>query len=133
VQLESAVGTRQYQGLTVAQGLQGLGVITVLGIGGLLFMTNPSLSAYGDFVAQEAIAFLSQDLCPTEHQTSAAVQQFFNEGCVALSANGPSEIKRFVTHNTQRQDFGVCSLYTTELPQHSLKVLGIFNQFFLLS
>lgn len=127
------MATRQDQGLTVAQGLQSLGGITVLGVGGILFITNPSLLAYGDFVAQEAIAFLDQDLCPTEHQTSDALQQLFSEGCVALSANGTSEIKRFVIHNTQRQDFGVCSLYTTELPQHSLKVLGIFNQFFLLS
>ena len=96
-------------------------------------MTNPTLPAYSDFATQEVMTILHQDLCPTEIEVSPTLQQLFNEGCTVLTEGGAPEIRQFIVHNTQRQDLMVCSLYTTELPQYSLKVLGIFNQFYLLS
>lgn len=106
-----------------------------LGVGGvLLSMTNPGSQDYEEFATQQTLGLLNQDVCAAIQGDDRAGQRLnVQQQCTAIGQNGSADVRQFVTHNTQRQDFILCSLYKTELPLHSLTVIGIYNHFFLLS
>ncbi|MGB8698128.1 MAG: DUF4359 domain-containing protein [Thermosynechococcaceae cyanobacterium] len=102
-----------------------------LGIG--LTLTNPKQDAYTAFATKTVSQFLVKDLCRVNEQAPKLFDSFLKDGCKTLMQQGEVEIHAFIAHNTQRQDFFLFSLYTTDFPIRPLRVLGIFNQFFLIS
>ncbi len=110
-----------------------LSAVVITGVGALLILSNPSQPAYSEFATQRTVDLLLRDICQANQKQSKVLDKLWGNSCKTLSANGVSDIQQFVTYNTQRTNLGLCSLYTTELPLHSLKVLGIANQFVVLS
>jgi hypothetical protein len=104
----------------------------VLGVGMVLALTNPKQEDYTAFATQTVSRFLIRDLCRANDRTPKLFDTLIKDGCQVFMQQGETEIQAFVAHNTDRQDFVLFSLYTTEFPIRPLRVLGIFNQFFLI-
>lgn len=133
VESDHEQATSAMAAIIAAKKVQYLGVVVLVGVGGWLALTNPSPVAYRSFATQQTVKLLLRDVCQTDQRRSDTLEKLWGNNCQALAKDGAAEINTFVTHNTQRQNLGVCSLYTTELPFYSLKVLGIANQFVVLS
>jgi Domain of unknown function (DUF4359) len=109
------------------------GCAVAAGAGLTLAFTNPRQEAYTEFATRTVSKFLVRDLCKANAQAPRGFETLVKDGCQAFMNRGSSEIRSFVEHNTERQDFLVFSLYTTDFPIRPLRVLGIFNHFFLVS
>ena len=105
-----------------------LGMGLVLGAGLFLFATNPRPETYHAYLTEQALDLLIPEACqiPPLHP----VEQVLGDACRTLIHQGRPGIQVFVTHNTQRHNLVLFSLYQTELPLYSLHVIGIGNRFF---
>jgi Domain of unknown function (DUF4359) len=112
---------------------QWVGYSTAFGLSIALVSTNPKQANYTEFATQTVARLLIQDLCRANDRTPKLFDTMIKDGCQAFMQQGKAEIRAFITHNTERQDFLLFSLYTTEFPIRPLRVLGIFNHFFLIS
>jgi hypothetical protein len=110
-----------------------MGGIAVAGVGVVLALTNPSPITYHRYAAKTLSLFVMRDLCEGRSQTPKILESYTTEGCQAIASQGESAILSFIENNTDYQNFILFSLYTTELPVRSLRVLGIFNKFFIVS
>jgi hypothetical protein len=119
--------------ITAAKSIRYLGATLIGAIGIILILTNPSEITYREFATQQTLDLLLRDICQTNQQRSETLKKIWGNSCQTLSADGSAKIEQFVTHNTQRQNLVLCSLYITELPLYSLKVLGVSNHFIVLS
>jgi Domain of unknown function (DUF4359) len=99
----------------------------------ILVLTNPRQEAYTEFATRTVSKFLVRDLCKANAQAPKGFETLVKDGCQAFMRQGSTEIHSFIEHNTERQDFLVFSLYTTDFPIRPLRVLGIFNHFLLVS
>jgi Domain of unknown function (DUF4359) len=108
------------------------GCVVLVGLGVILAATNPSQDRYTEFSTQTVSRFLIKDLCGANAQSPKLFDDWLKDGCHAFMNKGETEIRSFIQHNTERQDFILFSLYTTEFPIRPLRVLGICNQFFLI-
>ena len=127
---ESLIQVKSRSPLKMTQWL-GLGVVCGLSIA--LAATNPRQEYYTEFATQTVSKFLIRDLCRANDKTPKLFDTMIKDGCQAFMQQGKTEIRAFIAHNTERQNFILFSLYTTEFPIRPLRVLGIFNQFFLIS
>lgn len=112
---------------------QWVGYSTAFGLSIALVTTNPKQANYTEFATQTVSRLLIQDLCRANDRTPKLFNTMIKDGCQAFMQQGKTEIRAFIAHNTERQDFLLFSLYTTEFPIRPLRVLGIFNHFFLIS
>jgi hypothetical protein len=112
---------------------QWVGYAAIFGLSIVLAATNPKQTIYTEFATQTVSRLLIQDLCRVNDRTPKLFDTMIKDGCQAFMQQGKTEIRAFIAHNTERQDFLLFSLYTTEFPIRPLRVLGIFNHFFLIS
>lgn len=112
---------------------QWLGCGIVFACGTVLAANNPQQDHYTEFATQTVSKFLISDLCRANDRTPKLFDTMIKDGCQVFMQQGKTEIRAFIAHNTERQNFILFSLYTTEFPIRPLRVLGIFNQFFLIS
>jgi Domain of unknown function (DUF4359) len=112
---------------------QWLGCGILCGLSIVLAANNPRQEYYTEFATQTVSKFLIRDLCRANDKTPKLFDTVIKDGCQAFMQQGKTEIHAFIAHNTERQNFILFSLYTTEFPIRPLRVLGIFNQFFLIS
>lgn len=112
---------------------QWVGYSAAIGLSMTLIMTNPRQEHYTEFATRTVSRFLIRDLCRANDHTPKLFNDFIKNSCQAFMERGETEIRSFIAHNTERQDFFLFSLYTTEFPIRPLRVIGIFNQFFLIS
>jgi Domain of unknown function (DUF4359) len=115
------------------QAMRWTGYAAIAGLGLTLALTNPKQEIYTEFATRTVSKFLVRDLCKANTQTPKGFETLVKDGCQAFMHQGSSEIHSFIEHNTERQDFLIFSLYTTDFPIRPLRVLGIFNHFFLVS
>lgn len=99
----------------------------------MLAFTNPSPMTYHRYAAKTVSQFVMRDLCQEPEQRSEILKSFALESCQSMAAQGETVILSFIQNNTDTQNFILFSLHTTELPTRSLRVLGIFNRFFIVS
>jgi Domain of unknown function (DUF4359) len=109
----------------------GCGILCGLSVA--LAANNPRQEHYTDFATQTVSKFLIRDLCRANDHTPKLFDTMIKDGCQAFMQQGKTELHAFIAHNTERQNFILFSLYTTEFPIRPLRVLGIFNHFFLIS
>jgi hypothetical protein len=112
---------------------QWAGYSAAVGLSIALAATNPTQPTYTEFATQTVSRLLVQDLCRANERTPKLFDTMIKDGCQAFMHQGKTEIRAFIAHNTERQNFLLFSLYTTEFPIRPLRVLGIFNHFFLIS
>lgn len=86
-----------------------------------LVLTNPTLEDYGAYAGEQLTAYLTQEYCA---QIPAFLNSLIAE-CQALLQTLQPELKALFIRQTRRQNFGILSLYRTELSLLNLSPLEI--------
>lgn len=108
----------------------GLGLTTLTTFGTVLAVMNPSEAAYEAYATQKVVTLLDQNVC-------AEAPKVFNlkQDCKSLLTSHRSQIKQFITNNTQHQNFIFFSLYSTDVsiapfaPTYRVETIGVLRQF----
>ncbi|MCJ2541508.1 DUF4359 domain-containing protein [Synechococcus bigranulatus str. 'Rupite'] len=85
-----------------------------------LVLTNPTLEEYGAYAGEQLAAYVTQEYCA---QIPAFLNSLIGE-CQALVQELQPELKALFIRQTRRQNFGIFSLYTTDLSLLNLGPLG---------
>jgi hypothetical protein len=117
--------------------------VTIASVGALAAVTNPGPEAHGQFAHGLASRYLQEDLC---NQDLPIVGRRFAEQCKTLVATPEvqGQLKDLLMKSSDRQNFGLLSLYHTELalqnlvpgipkallPDYQIHAVGVFGQFF---
>ncbi len=89
------------------------GGVVLLGLGGLLAQTNPDQAAYEAFATQAATDYLQHEGC-----TKAPFG--LEDECRSALKSNQAQIRKVIANGTERHNFGLFSLYTTDLSLSSL-------------
>ena len=105
-----------------------LPVAGLVGVGAALAFANPSQSAYEKYATTQLKEYLQDNVCQEAG--------FLQDGCTSLVDTGNSEVEKLISSSTQRKNFGVFSIYETELstalpfvPSYHIETLGVLNTF----
>jgi Domain of unknown function (DUF4359) len=85
-----------------------LGSMALVGLGVAMAVTNPSPASYEEYATQQLAAYLRDNTC-------AEAGELLREGCNKLLNENQSELKQLIATNTVRQNFGIVSIYKTDL------------------
>ena len=110
--------------------------MALVGLGVAMAVTNPSQASYEEYATRQLAAYLRENTC-------ADAGELLKNGCNQLLNENQSEIKELISANTQRQNFGVVSLYKTDLsvgkllpsfldnlvPSYHFETVGVFSSF----
>lgn len=112
------------------------GLIALIVIAGGFFVTNPEKPTYVDYASVRFADATKDAICrspqlPAWAQPIAASAQEICRGAVTTGTNfGREPLQNFLTSTTQRQNFLLFSLYTTEFPGYQVKTIGVLGNFF---
>jgi hypothetical protein len=82
--------------------------LVLAGLGVAMAVTNPSQASYEEYATQQLAAYLKDNTC-------AEAGELLRGVCNQLLNENQSEIKELISANTERQNFGVVSVYKTDL------------------
>jgi Domain of unknown function (DUF4359) len=116
-------------------GLYLVGLVLV-GLGVAMGVTNPSQASYEEYATQQLSAYLKENTCADAGELLKGV-------CNQLLNENQSEIQQLISANTERQNFGVVSIYKTDLsvgellpsflrsgvPSYHFETVGVLNGF----
>ena len=103
--------------------------VVLAGVGAIMAATNPQPDAYEAFATEALVDYGGKKLCPR-------VPFLGQTQCQSLLKSNQSEIRRFVSQGTQRQDFVLFSIYKTDLsihpmlPSYEFATIGAFQKFY---
>lgn len=114
-----------------------LGVLglSVTGLAALLAMTNPGEVAFGEFALEQV-----------QTQGCKEAPQIIRSQCPRFVQDNQAEMKRLILKNTERQNYGLFSLYRTnlsarsivpdlpiflDLPAFQLETVGLMGKFYI--
>ena len=106
------------------------GSCVLVAIGGLLAATNPGSAAYEEFATRAAISYLKTEAC-AKAPSVFGLQKL----CQSELESNQVKIKQIIHDGTERQNFVVLSLYTTDLsispdlPSYHVESIGVLGQF----
>ena len=105
-----------------------LPLLGLLGVGVVLALTNPKQSAYEKYAASKLKTYLNDNVCEDAG--------FLQDQCNSLLETTGSPVEQIVASSTQRQNFGVFSIYQTKLstplpfsPSYQIETFGVLNTF----
>ena len=111
-------------------GIAGLGALAAV-----LIATNPGQEQYNTFAAETLQSEVRSAFCQANELDSwlgdfgralgNICETAIEEGTLISEA----DLKDFIEDNTERQNFWVCSVYTTQIPAARVRIIGIFNRF----
>jgi hypothetical protein len=111
----------------------GLATVALCALGMSAALTNPSRAAYETYATEQASGFLLKEVCGKNLRVPEVLQQALSQGCESLSQGSNATLNRFIHQHTEHYNFGVFSLYTTELPGYQLRTIGLWHNFFIVS
>lgn len=89
-----------------------LGTAIVTGLLVSLAISNPSQSEYEVYATEQLTEYLQENVCP---QAPKIWGKSLKRECKRLVNSNQSEIKDFISQGTERYNFILFSIYTTEL------------------
>ncbi|MBE9012281.1 DUF4359 domain-containing protein [Pseudanabaenaceae cyanobacterium LEGE 13415] len=113
-------------------GVLGLGV---LGVAGLMAVTNPDEAAFGEFALQQV-----------KTQGCKEVPQMIRSQCPRFVQENQAQVKQLIAQSTERHNYGLFSLYRTnlstrsivpdlpiflDLPAFQLETVGMMGKFYI--
>jgi hypothetical protein len=107
-------------------------MVTLLGVGGLMVLTNPTPDAYEAY-AIEQIANRAKDEC---NKAPAGFGVVLQGPCRAAIEAAKPQIRPLIAAATTRQNFVLFSIYQTDLSVPALnfhtqvETIGAFNHFY---
>ncbi|NEQ52864.1 MAG: DUF4359 domain-containing protein [Leptolyngbya sp. SIO3F4] len=111
-------------------GMAGLGALAVV-----LIVTNPNQDRYNMFAAETLQNEVRSSFCQAKEldnwlgDLGKALGDICEDAIEQGRLVGQDDLEDFIEDNTLRQNFWVCSLYTTQIPAVKVRTLGIFNRF----
>ncbi len=116
-----------------------IGLVGLVGVGIAAAVTNPGPVAYEDYATQQITNYLQQKECIKASETVQELCKLLEQESVQ------QQIGKLIANNTDRQNFGVLSVYKTDLnskrllpsivssflslPAYHFESVGIFNTF----
>lgn len=95
--------------MKTSQILLGVVGLAVLGIAGLMVATNPDEAAFGEFALQQV-----------KTQGCKEVPQIIRQQCPQFVQENQAQVKKLIAQSTERQNYGLFSLYRTNLSTRSI-------------
>ena len=101
----------------------------------MLIATNPGQEQYNTFATETLQTEARSAFCQADELDSwlGDLGQVLGNICETAIEEGTligeDDLKGFIEDNTERQNFWLFSLYTTQIPAVQVKILGIFNRF----
>lgn len=111
-------------------GIAGLGALAAV-----LIVTNPNQDRYNTFAADILQNEVRSSFCQAKEldnwlgDLGKALGDICETAIEQGRIVGQDDLENFIEDNTQRQNFGVFSLYTTRIPAVRVRTLGILNRF----
>lgn len=125
-----------------SKGLRYGGLALFVSMIGVLFCTNPSIDKYQAFAVAEAKDYLVEDACP---RPLPFLGNSLQDECSDFlrSERSTPVIERMIARSSDRQNFGLFSLYSTRLeletlmpalpqglvPSYQIDAIGLGNHF----
>ncbi len=115
--------------------------LVLAGLGTALVVTNPSQLIYESYATQRLVIYLKDNVCTPQLQLFGTSMQ---RECQRLLVQNQADIQKLIAKGTQRQNFGILSLYTTDLsvttifpflppgllPSYHFETIGILQTFY---
>jgi hypothetical protein len=119
--------------MKVGQQLMGVGGVVLVGLGGLMVVTNPNYNAYEQYATEELTLYLKDNVCT---QVSQKLGGFLQSYCKSLVDAGRPQIQELIAQQTTRQNYFLFSIYQTELSlpspvsSYQFETIGAFQNFY---
>ena len=110
-------------------------LLSLLGLGGVLIVTNPTKEDYATYLAQTMSIEAQAAWCQPEKSSEwlGRVGEVLSKACQGLVAGGSNlsaaEIQETLLANTERKERFLFSTYETETPFGSYGAIGVFGRF----
>jgi hypothetical protein len=112
-----------------------ISAIAILLVLGLMAFTNPNREKYIQYASERIIKELPQDFCKTSKLEKWL--DFSNQDLTKLCQSGlgiglnlgQGAVRQIIDDNTQRQNFILLSIYTTQLSEKQYQTAGLFGKF----
>ena len=103
--------------------------LTVLAAG--MAFTNPARDKYLTYASGKLQTELESTVCKDTRvpQALSGVAETLIGSCKNLLTSQRDTIERLLDNTTQRQNFGVASIYTTELGKKNYQTVAVFGNF----
>ncbi|MGD1875201.1 MAG: DUF4359 domain-containing protein [Mastigocoleus sp.] len=104
---------------------------------GVMFFTNPQSKDYENYASAKIADQVQNSLCNKQDVPDVKIlkdlNNIANDACKSNTTKGfLSEnflVKKLIGSNTERQNFGLVSLYTTKTPDKTFRTIGAFGNF----
>ena len=108
----------------------------LLGLGGLLVVTNPGSSDYKQYAAETLSHYLKEDVCMKVSQTMGGALSSY---CKTMVDASRPQMQNLIETSTVRHNYLIFSTYTTKLnlpspiPSYQFETIGAFQQWYTFS
>jgi hypothetical protein len=118
--------------MKVGQQFLWVGGVVLMGLGGLMVVSNPGSLAYEQYATERLTFYLKDEGCSQLTENLGGLGQGY---CQSLVDTGRPQIQQIVAQQTKRQNYLLFSIYQTELllpspaPSYRFETIGIFQSF----
>ncbi|MBC6478256.1 MAG: DUF4359 domain-containing protein [Hormoscilla sp. GM7CHS1pb] len=114
--------------------------LQVVGIAGgaaliaAMAMNNPGRTAYEEFATQELSAYVQENVCT---QGEASFRDILQAPCKKLVKSLQLQLQTIIAENTERNNWGLFSIYKTELyladflPSYEFGTVGVLGNLYI--
>jgi len=109
------------------------GAAALVGLTVVMATTNPSRAEYEDYATQRLTNILKQDIC---QKTTNFLENVIKSQCEGLVDQFNPQMRDILANSTQKQNFLIFSIYTTDLrlsslvPIYKFETVGALNNFY---
>ncbi|MFK8185469.1 MAG: DUF4359 domain-containing protein [Phormidesmis sp.] len=115
--------------------LASLALLSLVTLGGTLFLTRPNEEDYAAFLAEQMADRVETSVCQPDEFSKwlGKVGEALSRACEGLIAGGESlskeEVQQLIIDNTDYSNRILFSTYITETPFGNYRAFGLFNRF----
>ncbi|BDA73215.1 hypothetical protein CAL7716_073810 [Calothrix sp. PCC 7716] len=114
-------------------------IITGVGVLGLSLLaiamvkSNPSEASYQQYAVKELSSYVKSNVCK---KSLGILDKLINNQCDKLVDTASPQIRDIIAASTERHDFMIFSVYSTELkvsdwvPSYKFQTIGAFDKFY---
>lgn len=119
-----------------------ISLIPIAIISGVMLFTNPSKTDYIDYAATRFVKQTKEAMCKTSQtKDTPEWQKTFGElvegackGALELvGKNIREDVEKYISNATEKQNFLLFTIYSTELLDQKIHTVGVFGNFITLS
>ena len=111
-----------------------IGAAVLGAVGVVMAVTNPNQATYEAYAAQKLTEYLKSEVCTEAPKAFGG--NFLRYNCAELVDSSQPGIQRIIAASTQRQNFILFSIYTTDLsinpviPAYHFETVAVLQKFY---